>query len=356
MYTYLLKHLHTVWDAFFNEFIIGGMEMKRLWQGLLLAFLLSLLVACGQGATDNEDATGNTGKDETTEEESTNGDHYPLTLTDAIDNEITLEEEPERIVSLIPSNTEITFALGQGDKVVGVSDHDNYPEEVQEIEKIGGMELNVELILSLDPDIVLAHELGVSSAQEAFEQLETAGIPVFVVQDAQDIASTYETIETIGQVIGSKEEAEELIAEMEAEIEEIRELTSEIAEEDIRTVFFENSPAPDIYTAGQHTFIHELLEMIHAENAAGEHEGWLALDPEEIIELNPDVIITSYGAYIENPEEEVLSRNGFDVVEAVTNERVYDIDADLITRSGPRLTEGAKELAEAVYPELFDEE
>lgn len=330
--------------------------MKRLWQGLLLAFLLSLLVACGQGATDNGDATGNTDKEEATEEESTNDNHYPLTLTDAIDNEITLEEEPERIVSLIPSNTEIAFALGQGEKVVGVSDHDNYPEEVQDIEKIGGMELNVERIISLDPDIVLAHELGVSSAQEAFEQLEAAGVQVFVVQDAQDIASTYETIEIIGQVIGTDQEAEALMTEMEAEFEEIRELTSEISEEDVQTVFFENSPAPDIYTAGQHTFIHELLEMIHAENATAEHEGWLALDPEEIIELNPDVIITSYGAYIENPEEEVLSRSGFDVVEAVANERVYDIDADLITRSGPRLTEGARELAEAVYPELFDEE
>lgn len=332
--------------------------MKNLLKVLCLTFILSMLIACGQDTTDTENTGEDTGANdqEETAEETNDDTGYPLTLTDALGNEITIEEEPERIVSLIPSNTEITFALGQGDKVVGVSDHDNYPEEVLDIEKIGGMELNVEAIIGLEPDVVLAHELGVSSSQEAFEQIEQAGIPVFVIKDAQDIASTYETIEMIGQVIGAGQEAEQVVTEMQEGFAEIEEAASAIPEEDIQSVFFENSPAPEIYTAGQNTFIQELLEIINAKNAAGEHEGWLAMDPEAIIELNPDVIVTSYGSYIENPEEEVLSRDGFDVVQAVADERVYDIPADIITRSGPRLVDGAEALAEVVYPEIFDEE
>src|SRR5699024_11349871 len=96
---------------------------------------------------------------------------FPIEVTDALGYEITIEEEPEKIVSAIPSNTEIAFALGLGDKIVGFSDHDNYPEEVQDIEKIGGLELNVEKILSLQPDLVLAHASAADAFKEALEQL-----------------------------------------------------------------------------------------------------------------------------------------------------------------------------------------
>jgi iron complex transport system substrate-binding protein len=329
--------------------------MKKLRNILLLVLLISLLAACGDNTEEATEEDGNEpeiNEEETSEEES----DYPLTITDAVDNEITFEEEPEKIVSIIPSNTEIVFALGQGDKVVGVSEHDNYPEEVLEIESVAGMEINVEVIIALEPDVVLANELNISSAQEAFEQIEGAGIDVFVIEDAQDIETTYETIETIGEVIGAKAEAEKVITEMEEGFNELEEITAQVDESERQSVFFENSPAPEIYTAGDNTFFQELLDIIHATNAAGDEEGWLAMDQEAIIELNPDVIITSYGAYIDDPEEEVLNRDGFDVVEAVKNEHVYDLPPDIITRAGPRLVDGAREMAELVYPELFDEE
>ena len=83
---------------------------------------------------------------------------FPLTMTDAVGNEITLEEAPKTIVSMIPSNTEILFALGLNDEIVGVNDYDDYPAEALEKEKIGGMEFNVEKIVSMNPDIVFAHE------------------------------------------------------------------------------------------------------------------------------------------------------------------------------------------------------
>jgi iron complex transport system substrate-binding protein len=337
--------------------------VKKILQLLLLTLLLGFLIGCSDG-TDNTEETPVTDDAETEEvdteetgsEEDSEEADYPLTLTDAVGNELTIEEEPERVVTLIPSNTEILFELGLGDKVVGVTDNDNYPEEVSEIDSVGSMEFNVEVIISLDPDVVLAHESGVSFAQEAFDQLYDAGVNVFVVEDATTIDTTYETIETVGQLMGATEEAERVISEMQDGFAEIEEITEEVAEEDRQSVFYEISPSPDIYTAGQNTFLDEILQVINADNAAGDQEGWPAIDPEAIIELNPDVIVTTYGSYIDNPVEEVTSRDGFEVVEAVANERVYDVDSDMVTRPGPRLVEGTRAVAEVVYPELFDEE
>ncbi|MCT1901212.1 ABC transporter substrate-binding protein [Oceanobacillus sojae] len=332
--------------------------MKKFLQVLLLALLAGVLIGCSNNDSADEGAPDENTTNEESASEDTDGEDsaYPLTITDAIDNEVTLEEEPERIVSLMPSNTEITFALGQGDKVVGVSDNDTYPEEVLDIDKVGGMEFNVEVIISLDPDVVLAHESLVASSQEALDQLEGADIEVFTVADATDVDTTYETIDNIGQVVGAEEEAEQLVTDMQADFAELEEITSEVAEEDRQSVFFEISPSPEIYTAGQNTFLDELLQIIHADNAAGDQEGWVEMDPEAIIELNPEVIISTYGSYVEDPIGEVTSRDGFDTVDAVANERIYDVDSDTVSRPGPRLVDGAKEIAEAVYPELFDEE
>lgn len=333
--------------------------MKKFLQVLLLVLLAGFLIGCSNNdSADDAAPDENTANEESASEESDGDDDsaYPLTITDVADNEVTLEEEPERIVSLMPSNTEITFALGQGDKLVGVSDNDTYPEEVLDIEKVGGMEFNVEVIISLEPDVVLAHESLVASSQEALEQLEDADIDVFTVADATNVDTTYETIENIGQVVGAEEEAEQLVTDMQEDFAELEEITSEVPEEDRQSVFFEISPSPDIFTAGQNTFLDELLQIIHADNAAGDQEGWVEMDPEAIIELNPEVVISTYGSYVEDPIGEVTSRDGFDAVDAVADERIYDVDSDTVSRPGPRLVDGAREIAEAVYPELFDEE
>src|SRR5699024_704495 len=115
--------------------------------------------------------------------EETKESEFPLTIEDAADNEVVIEEEPEKIVSTIPSNTEIVFALEAGENVVGVTENDTYPEEVQDIATVGDMELDAEKILSLDPDLVLAHETSTPHASEALEQLTNADVPVYIVED-----------------------------------------------------------------------------------------------------------------------------------------------------------------------------
>lgn len=326
--------------------------MKKLLSFLLISILsLGLLIGCSSGDTDSSSEPKDTDK----KTEETEAAAFPMDVKDALDNEVTIEAEPTKIVSLIPSNTEIAFALGLGDKMVGVSDFDNYPEEVNEIEKIGGMEFNVEKVVSLQPDLVLAHESSAATSQEALQQLKDAGIAVFVVSDANSIEASYKAMEQIGTITGADEKTTEVIEDMKQSFADLKEKAATISDSDRKTVFVEVSPAPDIFTSGNNTFMQDLLTVINADNAAVEHDGWVQLDPEAIVALNPDVILTTYGDFEDNPIEGVLKRDGWGEVTAVKEEQVYDVNTDIVSRPGPRLVEGAKEIAKVVYPEVFKE-
>jgi iron complex transport system substrate-binding protein len=314
----------------------------------LLALSLGILAGCGSTSEEAQDNQNTEGQTEQSEQQAA----FPLTLTDALDNEVVIEEEPKTIVSLIPSNTEIVYELGLGEKVVGLSDYDNYPEETANVEKVGGMEFNVEKIVSLNPDIVLAHESSALAAEAGLTQLKDAGITVFVVNDAVNFEEVYETINLIGQMTGTTEEAEALTADMKAKLDKIKEKAATVTEK--KKVFVEVSPAPDIYTPGKNTFMDIMLQVINAENAAGDLDGWASIDQESIVERNPDVIITTYGYYSEDPVGQVTSREGWADMTAVKNKQVVDVHSDLVTRPGPRLVEGVEELAKAVYPEVFN--
>ncbi|PKG29728.1 helical backbone metal receptor [Cytobacillus horneckiae] len=318
--------------------------MKKLYS-LLLAMIVAggILAGCGSDSTEQN---GQQTK------ESEQQAEFPVTIVDASDQEVVIEEEPEKIVSLIPSNTEIAFELGLGEKVVGVSDFDNYPEEVNDKEKIGGQEFNVEKIISLDPDVVLAHNSGARNSEAGLEQLESAGIKVIIVNDAANFEEVYESIKMIGQATGASEEADELVNDLEEKLASIEKQAKDITEDERKSVFVEISGAPEIYSAGQNTFINNMLELIHADNVVTE-EGWPKLDEESVIERNPDVIITTYGYYTDDAVGLVLKRNGWQDVTAIKNEQVVDVHSDKVTRTGPRLVEGVEELAKAIYPEVF---
>ena len=281
--------------------------MKKIWQLWLTAILATfLLAACGAEDTKKDDtpATENTQSEDQATDESSEEAAFPVTLTDAVGNEITLEEAPETIVSMIPSNTEILFALGLNDEIVGVNDWDNYPEEALEKEKIGGQEFNVEKIVSMTPDIVFAHESMLGVGDEGLQQLRDSGITVFVVKNAADFEETYETIETIGQATGKSEEAATIVEDMKAKVEEVLAKTATV--ETKKRVLIENSDVPEIYAPGKNTFMQEMLDMIGAENIVTE-DGWVMFSPEEIVSQNPDVILIMY-SYVPDIVESVKNR------------------------------------------------
>ncbi|MCQ6276935.1 ABC transporter substrate-binding protein [Bacillus sp. V3B] len=325
--------------------------MKKFYL-LLFSLLLLVGVLVGCGAADEKETSQS---DQAAKTEQTNEVAFPITIKDAMDQDVVIEAKPEKIVSLISSNTEIAFALGLGDEIVGVSDHDTYPEEALEKEKIGGMEFNIEKIISLQPDLVLAHGSSMGgTSSEGLQQLRDSGITVLVVNAAKNFAEVYDSIEMIGTATGKKEESETIVNEMKSKVEEVKEKATLIKEEDKKKVYVELDIVPNIFGAGKNTFMDEMLSMIHAENVISE-EGWQSIDQEVVIARNPDVIITTYGLYTEGAVEQLLKREGWQDINAVKNKQVIDVHPDKVSRPGPRLVEGVEEFAKAVYPDIFNQ-
>ncbi len=326
--------------------------MKKMWQLWLVSMLaVLLLAACGTATTEDEPKVDATPQEDVAQDEVVEA-AFPITLTDAVGNEVTLEKAPATIVSMTPSNTEILFALGLATEIIGVNDFDNYPVEALEKEKIGSQQFDVEKIVAMNPEMVFAHESGLSTGEEGLQQLRDAGIPVFVVKNALDFEETYATIVTIGQATGKTVEAEKIVADMKAKVEDV---TAKVATVDNKkTVFVETSPAPEIYTPGNNTFMNQILGMVGAENIAADQEDWFKMDPEEIVNRNPDVIVVMY-SYIDTAVEDVYKRAGFDSITAIKNKAVVQVDENKTSRTGPRLAEGLEEIAKAIYPEAFGE-
>lgn len=323
--------------------------MKRIYS-LLFAIALTIGVLAGCAGGEKDTTAPETGKKQETQKEEAG---FPVTIKDASDEDVVIDAKPERIVSLIPSNTEIAFELGLAEDIVGVSDFDNYPEEAAAKEKVGGMELNIEKVLSLTPDLVLAHASSAITSEEGLKQLKDAGVAVLVVNDALNFEQVFNAIEMIGKATGEQKEAEKVITNMKDRFAMIEKKAAEIEESKKKTVFVEVSPEPEIYTPGKNTFIDGMLTMIQANNASGKLEGWVKVDQEAVIQMNPDAIVTTYGYYTEKAAESVLARKGWQDMKAVNEKQVFDVHSDLVTRPGPRLAEGVEELAKAIYPEVF---
>jgi iron complex transport system substrate-binding protein len=319
-----------------------GVRTMKWWKQLAALMLMLLLVLSG---CNQEESTPT---NEVTSEETQS---LPV-VTDALGNEVQLDKQPERIVSLIPSNTEILYAIGLGDAVVGVTDWDNYPEDVLNKEKVGGMEFDVEKILSLEPDLVLDHGSRNHQEDTLVKQLQDAGVPVFVVPEAKSIQGIFDTIVQVGNLTGQQEQAETVVSDLTNRLNQLKDQVAQMDNGEPKVVWIEISPQPELYSAGKGTYIDEAIEMLGAKNAV-EQEGWPLITEEAAISYNPDVIITTYGYYVDNAIEQVLSREGWQDVKAVKNKAVYDVQSDLLSRPGPRIIEGVEELAKAIYPDQF---
>lgn len=325
--------------------------MNKKW--MVMGLSAALLAGCGSEEADApaEQTETGTGTEAEVEKEATAA--FPITVTGADGVEVEIEAAPGRIVSLTPTNTEIAYELGLGEEIVGVSDNDTYPEDVNNKERVGGMEFNVEKIISLTPDLVLADNSAGESATPGFQQLRDAGIDVLVIDNVATIDGMYEAFHLMGEATGTMAQADTEVEELKAGFAELEEKADTIPEEERKQVFFEIDPT--LYTPGGDTYLHEVMDIVNAENIASAEQGWPQLTEEAVIEKNPDVILINYGAYVENAVDGVLSRPGWDSVTAVKEKAVYEMDADLTSRTGPRLLLGAEAIAEAVYPDVFAE-
>lgn len=302
-----------------------------------------LLAACG---ADEEKASKDTVKEqETAQQGETAG---PYKVVDDRGIEVIFDEVPETIISLQPSNTEILFELGVGNQIIGATDYDTYPEAAQKIERVStSMAINAERILELNPDVVVAYTIG-DEAQ--ITQLEDAGLKVFVIASATSFDDVYTDIIQLSEVMGIEEKGEEVVAGIKAQIAAVQEKTDTVDTK--KKVYYEVSPAPDIWTTGNHTFQQEVMNAAGVENLFADQDSWLSVTEEDVITRNPEVIITP-ATYMENAVGEILGRAGWDKIQAITDKSVVLVDGDVMSRPGPRIGEAVENMAEAVYPDLF---
>lgn len=331
--------------------------------GLALIWLVALLAACGttggapedgvQGAAVPASAaeTPAAEREAPASEEREAPSAFPTVVTDGAGLEVAIEREPQTIVTLIPSLTETAFALGLGDKIVGVSNHCNFPEEALTKERLGGREIDAEKLLALSPDIAFVTNHHHATYPELLDTFREAGIQVVVIQSsANSFEDVYRSIRIIGAATGTADDAETLIQGMEAKKEEIERKAALVDEP--KRVWIEVFPG--LHTTGANTFMHEMLETINAVNVAMEQTGWVQLNEEEAVALAPEVIITTYGEADGQAAEEVLRRPGWGEVPAVVERQVFDVDNDRVVRPGPHMMDGVEILARTVYPEVFD--
>ena len=270
---------------------------------------------------------------------------------DDLGRPVRIEEPAQTIVSLGPSITEILFALDLGDRVVGVTDYCDYPEEAQSIAKVGAPfpGFSAETILDLQPDLVL------SLAGTVVQQMENVGVTVVVLHPT-NIQGIYWDIELVGQLTGKEKEAETLVNSMKKRVEDVVARTSMAIAKP--TVFYEvdgswNENKP--WTTGYATFQDNLINLAGGVNIAAGRSGWYEMSIEEILNVDPDVIILEDYQFGVTPEA-LMARSAWQGLGAVTDGRVYPIeDPNLTSRQGPRIVDGLEMLARMIHPELFGE-
>ena len=264
-----------------------------------------------------------------------------VTVTDMHDREITLTEPATRIVVMQPSDCEILCAIGCEDAIVGRGQYVDYPASVLEVPVVqSGAETNVEEILALNPQVVLMNDM--AQSEEQVKQLEENGVKV-VVSSATDIEGVYYAIRMIGKLMGKEENAEAVIADMQATFDEIK----ANSKNEGKTVYFEVSPLQwGLWTAGKGTFMGELAEICGLTNAFADLNDWAAISEEQVLARDPDYIVTITMYYGEGPTpvEEIVSREGWGDLKAVKNGDILNAESNAISRPGPRLKDAAIEL------------
>lgn len=314
--------------------------------------LLALLAACGSPV-----ATAELPAPEVQVQEATATPAAPvdtsISLVDGLGRQVSLPAPAERVVSLAPSNTELLFAVGAGDQVVGRDPYSDYPAEAASVTDIGDtfVDLNTELIVSLEPDLVLAAEI---TPPEQVAQLEQLGIPVFWLANPTDLEGVYTNVEIVGQLTGHTEDAAVVSDGLRARAEAVTIPVSGVSERPV--VFYEVDGLSDPnapFTAGTDTFIDLIITEAGGTNAAGAVSGYIAMSVEELLVQDPDVILLGdsiYGATV----EAVAERAGWSSLSAVQNGAVYPFDDNLMSRPGPRLIDALEQLAQLLHPDLFN--
>ena len=274
----------------------------------------------------------------------------PGEITDQLGRPIRLGRPPQRIVSLSPSNTELLFALGLGDRVVGVTDYCDFPPEALKKPKIGGFSNpDLEKLIALSPDLIVADQI---HEKEVIPELERRGLPVLAL-DPRNMDQVLESIRLLGQVTGKEAEAARLVEEMKIRTGGVAQKVAGLSPQERPRVLFITWHDP-VWTAGKGTWHDQLITMAGGQNLLPELEGHKTVDLEVVLQRDPQVIIagSGHGEALRQPYLWALDEPRLKGTEALRKGRVYEINADIVSRPSPRLVEGLEEMLRLLHPEL----
>ena len=277
----------------------------------------------------------------------------PSPVIDGLGEEVSLAGSADRIISISPSTTEILYAVGAGDKVIGRDSNSLYPEDAQAVQDLGGMwdGVPIEDILALEPDLVM---MGANISEDTAEELRALGLTVYWQANPADFQELFDNIRQVASLTGNKKEADDVIQGLQERIDSAAELVKTVTVEPL--VFYEldaTDPA-NPWTAGQGTFISYVIAQAKGKNLGDALEGdWVQISSEELIAQNPEYILLADAMFGIEPES-VKERAGWSEIDAVTNDLVVPFDPNLLSIPGPRLVDGLEEVIKIIHPGLAE--
>jgi iron complex transport system substrate-binding protein len=317
----------------------NSLNSARLVALLLTAFAL-LLAACGAGDGAKQTATADLS--------STPGVRllYPLTVPGTDGRSVTFLGAPGRIVSLSPGHTEILYAVGAGGQLAGTDRFSDYPEAAKALPKIDYSNPNMEALVALRPDLLIASGRQRNQVP-AFEQ---AGLRVLLLEEPGSVAGVLERIRLLGRITGHPEEGETLASRLQERVTAVTDRLTGVSGGP--RVYHEIDPK--LYSAAPSSFVGDLYVLLKAQNIAPSGgNSFPQLTAEAIIRADPEVIVLGDGIFPGGTPEEVKRRPGWSTISAVRNNRVYPVDDNTVSRPGPRVVDGLEQVARMLYPDQF---
>ena len=269
----------------------------------------------------------------------------PITLPDTIDS----------IAVMAPSIAETVVDLGLGDKIVAIDTQTEAYALAGVPEGLPAFDMqapDTEALAALEPDVVFVSGISIIEGENLFQPLVDMGVCIASIPTSNSIADIEADITFLAACLGCEAQGEAIVDEMQAEIDAVAAIGAAVPEDERKSVYFEISAAPYCYSFGEGVFLDEMLELIGADNVLAGQEGWLSVDEEAVVAADPDVILTSVN-YIDDPVGEITARAGWEGVAAVQNGEVYAIDNKTSSLPNENVVQALREMAQAVYPDLY---
>ncbi len=277
------------------------------------------------------------------------GISFAGTVTDQVGRKIQVPDDPARVIALAPSITEIVYDLGRQEKLVGATEYSTYPPAAQALPRVGSyVRLDIEKIVALKPDLCLAIKDG--NPKHIVDRIVSLGIPVYVI-NPRNLDQIMDAISRIGSLMGAEESARQLVEVMAKRIEKVRARVKK--DRHSPRVFFQIDAEP-LFSAGTDTFIHELIVLAGGTNTTAGEVAYPRYSWEDIIVLQPELVLISSMAGGLSPEYLVGSWKKWDQLDAVKNDRIFVVNAELFDRPTPRLVDGLEVIAAIMHPDLFE--